>query len=54
MLRTLDQSCMQAAIIIMTFIQVVVRIRPLNSKEIKAGAKSIVHPVDDKVLILDA
>ena len=25
------------------------RIRPLNSKEIKAGAKSIVHPVDDKV-----
>ena len=25
------------------------RVRPLNSKEIKAGSKSIVHPVDDKV-----
>ena len=31
------------------FLQVVMRIRPMNSKESKAGAKTIVHPVDDKV-----
>ncbi len=30
-------------------LQVVMRVRPMNGKEFKVGAKAIVHPVDDKV-----